>query len=108
VVTSKKSSATLAGRGTVRRKPHEPVPIYYTIHMNPSNGQATFVEFETNPPASDGELLYLTLEDGRVLQCQVLDESPFCAVIGNGPVVERRKRIRESADHLSQDADQPN
>ena len=25
---------------------------------------------------------------------KVIDESPFCAVVGNGPIIERRKRVR--------------
>jgi hypothetical protein len=32
------------------------------------------------------------LEDGRIVICQVLDDSPYCAVIGEGPRPERRRR----------------
>jgi hypothetical protein len=73
------------------------VSIYYTVHLNPSNGQATFVEFDNPPPAENGELVHLTLEDGRVLQCQMVDESPYCTVVGSGPVIERRRRMRNPA-----------
>ena len=52
------------------------------------------MEFEPNPAAKDGNLVHLTLEDIRVLNCEVLDESAFCAVIGDGPIIERRKRVR--------------
>ena len=69
--------------------------VCYTIETNPANGQGSVVTFDRKPPAKDGDLLYLTLEDGRVLQCHVLDESPYCAVVGDGPIIERRRRRRD-------------
>jgi hypothetical protein len=92
------SAPTLSGRGTLRKGPQTIGSVYYTIHVNPANGQATVAELEPKPPAGDGELVHLTLEDGRVLNCQVLDDSPYCAVVGDGPIVERRSRIRASVD----------
>jgi hypothetical protein len=53
------------------------------------------VLFEPRPPVNDGDLLHLTLEDGRVVNCQMLAGSPYCAVVGDGPITERRARVRE-------------
>ena len=35
------------------------------------------MKFEKKPRAKDGDTLHLTLEDGRMLDCQVLDASPI-------------------------------
>jgi hypothetical protein len=29
-----------------------------------------------------------------VVNCEILDESPYCAVIGDGPIPERRSKVR--------------
>jgi hypothetical protein len=92
------------GRGILRSRAHGAVSVYYTIRADPANGQAYLVEFEAKPSADDGEIVHLTLEDGRVIQCQVLDGSPYCAVVGDGPVIERRNRIRDG----SNDETEPN
>ena len=59
-----------------------------------AGGQASLVEFERRLPAKDGDQLHLTLEDGRMLDCQVIDSSPFCAVVGDGPYPDRRTSER--------------
>jgi hypothetical protein len=59
-----------------------------------NGGQATLVKFAHRPPANDGETLHLTLEDGRMLDCQVINASSYCAVIGEGPYVDRRTSER--------------
>jgi hypothetical protein len=84
----------LTGQGVVHRQTGEAVPVCYTLHTSPSNGQATVAEFEPKPAADEGELVQLILEDGRILSCAVLDESPYCAVVGDGPIVERRANPR--------------
>jgi hypothetical protein len=84
----------LIGEGALHWGPRRIGSVSYKIHFSPANGQASVVELEPKPPAKDGDLVHLTLEDGRVLNCEVLDESPFCAVIGDGPIIERRKRVR--------------
>ena len=38
--------------------------------------------------------LHLTLEDGRMLDCEVLDASSYCAVVGDGPYYDRRAAER--------------
>lgn len=55
-----------------------------------TGGHASIVKFDRHPPATDGEQLHLTLEDGRMLDCQVLDESLYCSVVGEGPYHDRR------------------
>jgi len=60
-----------------------------------AGGQASIVEFEHLPPAKDGDHLHLTLEDGRMLDCQVLDSTPYCSVVGEGPYYERRSSKRK-------------
>jgi hypothetical protein len=70
------------------------VTVRYAVHFDPANCQASVVKFSRKPPLRAGELVHLTLEDGRVLSCRVLDESPYCAVIGDGPIVERRSTPR--------------
>ena len=90
------SEGILIGEGALHRGPRRIGSVSYKIHFSPANGQASVVELDPKPPAKDGEFVHLTLEDGRVLNCQVLDESPFCAVIGDGPIIERRrKRVRD-------------
>lgn len=84
----------LTGEGALHCGPRRIGSVSYRIHFNPANGQASVVELEPKPPAKDGDLVHLTLEDGRVLNCELLDNSPFCAVIGDGPIIERRKRVR--------------
>ena len=84
----------LRGRGILRASNRTAVTVRYTVHLDPVNSQASIVRFGRKPPVRDGELVHLTLEDGRVLTCRVLDESPYCAVIGDGPIVERRSTPR--------------
>jgi len=61
----------------------------YRVDIAPS-GQASVVEFAHRLKAKDGDKLHLTLEDGSMLDCQVLDASPYCAVVGEGPYLDRR------------------
>jgi hypothetical protein len=57
-------------------------------------GSATVVVFDPMPDAAQGDVFHLTLEDGRILECQMLRESDtFCAVI-EGPRAERRHHRR--------------
>ena len=59
-----------------------------------TGGHASFVKFDRLPKAKDGDHLHLTLEDGRMLDCEVLDSSPYCAVVGDGPYYDRRSTTR--------------
>lgn len=64
-------------------------------------GQATVVKFARRLKAKDGDTLHVTLEDGRMLDCQVLDASSYCAVVGDGPYFDRRAEPREA--HVEND-----
>jgi hypothetical protein len=66
-----------------------------------NGGQATLVKFAHRPPANDGDTLHLTLEDGRMLDCQVIDASSYCAVIGEGPYVDRRTSERPRGGRMA-------
>jgi hypothetical protein len=63
----------------------------YEIHPPGPNRSETVVQLESPPNAQNGEVLDLTLEDGRVLQIQVRGVSPYCRVISDQPPMERRR-----------------
>jgi hypothetical protein len=49
------------------------------------------------PEAAQGDVFHLTIEDGRILECQVLSEyATHCAVI-DGPRAERRVHRRPAS-----------
>jgi hypothetical protein len=57
-------------------------------------GQRTVVRLDPMPDATQGEIFHLTLQDGRILECQVLGEyTTYCAVL-DGPRTERRHHRR--------------
>jgi len=86
----------LEGLGTLHRGSEPLGMIEYIVYLSPATGQARVVRFATKPDARDGQLLHLELDDGRVVNCLVLADSRFCAVIGEGPIQERRRVIRTS------------
>jgi hypothetical protein len=57
------------------------------------NETVTVIRFDPMPDAAPGDVFHLTLEDGRVLECQVLNEYTHCAVL-DGPRAERRQHRR--------------
>jgi hypothetical protein len=77
---------------------------HYEIHVGMANKPGTVVELESPPVAQNGEILELSLEDGRVLQLQVRGVSPYCRVIGERSAVDRRYSKADSA--VSSDMDQ--
>ena len=85
----------LIGKGAVHWGPRRIGSVAYKIHINPANERASVVELEPKPPTRDGEFVNVILEDGRVVTCQVFDDSPFCAVIGEGPIIKHPKRVRD-------------
>jgi hypothetical protein len=84
----------LKGRGRLHRGDRLLDVVNYTVHLNFPADQGVLVVFDSKPPASDGDLVCLTLEDGRIVVCRVLDDSPYCSVVGEGPRKERRRRPR--------------
>jgi hypothetical protein len=53
-------------------------------------GQTVVVRFDPMPDATPGEVFHLTLEDGRILECQVVEAYTACCAVIDGPRVERR------------------
>jgi hypothetical protein len=58
--------------------------------------------FAEQPRAQEGDLLHHELDDGRVVNCQLLCSSTYCAGVGEGPIQERRQEIRTSLSPSSQ------
>ena len=86
-------SAALHGTGCVKCGDRDLGSLPYKVEVGTS-GQASVVKFDKRPRAKNGDKLHLTLEDGRMLDCQVLDGSPYCAVVGDGPYFDRRAAPR--------------
>ena len=81
------------GKGRVKCGPRDLGRVQYQVEVEPG-GQASLVKFERQPNAEEGDTLHLTLEDGRMLDCQVIDSSSYCAVVGDGPYLDRRQSDR--------------
>jgi hypothetical protein len=86
-------SRAIHGTGCVKCGDRDLGYLPYEVEVG-SGGQASLVKFEKRPHAKNGDQLHLTLEDGRMLDCQVLDASPYCAVVGEGPYFDRRTAPR--------------
>jgi hypothetical protein len=86
--------SVLSGTGELKLGPKPLGKVPYEVEIGAPNGQVAVVRFASKPPARDGQTLHLTMEDGRMLDCRVLDSSPFCAVVGEGPYRDRRTRTR--------------
>ena len=57
-------------------------------------GASPVVRLDPMPEATHGDVFHLTLEDGRILECQVLTATTaYCTVI-DGPRTERRHHRR--------------
>jgi hypothetical protein len=84
----------LCGTGELKLGPRPLGKVPYVVEVSPASGQAAIVRFAKKPPVRDGERLHLTLEDGRMLDCQVLDATSYCSVIGDGPYRDRRQQAR--------------
>jgi len=83
----------MTGQGGVKRGPSDLGRFGYQVEVD-AGGHASVVKFERQPHAEEGDTLHLTLEDGRMLDCQVIDSSAYCAVVGDGPYLDRRKSDR--------------
>jgi hypothetical protein len=77
------------GTAYVKCGPRDLGLIQYEVEVA-AGGLASLVKFDRRPRAKNGDRLHLTLEDGRMLDCEVLDASPYCAVVGEGPYFDRR------------------
>jgi hypothetical protein len=90
-----------SGIGALRSGQHDLGVTHYEIHVGIPNRPGVVVELPSPPRAQDGEVLDLTLEDGRVLQIQVRGVSPYCRVLGERPPHERRIRPSEEAPSVT-------
>lgn len=79
-----------SGTGRLRSGQRDLGLARYEIHVGMANKPGTIVELESPPVAQNGEVLELSLEDGRVLQLQVRGVSPYCRVIGEGSARDDR------------------
>lgn len=86
-------SEPLRGTGVVKWGPRDLGSMPYQVEVG-ADGHASVVRFDHRLKVRDGAKLHLTLEDGRMLDCQVLDASPYCSVIGDGPYLDRRSTSR--------------
>ncbi len=83
---------TLRGVGRLHRGYRNLGCVGYSLQN--AGGSATVVQFDPMPDAAPGDVFHLTLEDGRILECQVLNEYVnYCAVLDQ-PRVERRHHRR--------------
>ena len=79
--------------GSVKCGPRDLGSMPYQVEVS-AGGHASVVMFEQRLKVGDGQQVHLTLEDGRMLDCRVLDESPYCSVVGEGPYFDRRTARR--------------
>lgn len=84
---------SVRGTAVVKRGPLDLGSVRYQVEVG-GGGKVSVVKFDRPLEAEDGETLHLTLEDGRMLYCQVIDSSPYCAVLGEGPYFDRRSTDR--------------
>jgi hypothetical protein len=88
------ASVEMDGTGCVKWGPRDLGCVPYRLEVD-AGGQASIVKFARSLRVRDGAKLHLTLEDGRMLDCQVLNASRYCAVLGEGPYFDRRTESRE-------------
>jgi hypothetical protein len=55
---------------------------------------ATVIRLDPMPDAAPGDVFHLTLEDGRILECQVISEHHTFFAVVDGPRTERRLQRR--------------
>ena len=84
---------TISGVGRLHRGHRCLGYVGYTLCMT-APGQAMVVRFDPMPDDAGGDVFHLNLEDGRILECQKLEDGKHCAVLGDGPRPERRRHRR--------------
>src|SRR5688500_4485268 len=92
------------GTGRLRSGQRDLGIAQYEIHVGLPNKPGTIVELESPPVAQNGEILDLTLENGRILQVQVSGVSPYCRVIGERSPHDSRASQRDAP--VSSDMDE--
>jgi hypothetical protein len=83
---------TLRGVGRLHRGHRNLGCVGYALQN--LQGTMAVVQFDPMPDAAYGDVFNLTLEDGRILECQVMNQYvTYCAVL-DGPRIERRHHRR--------------
>jgi len=82
---------TLCGVGRLHRGHRNLGCVGYTVQ---AAGGPAVVKFDPMPDAARGDVFHLTLEDGQILECQVLNESASHCTVITGPRSERRQLRR--------------
>jgi len=82
----------LSGVGRLFRGHRNLGCVGYNLHS--LSDQRAVVRLDPWPDAAPGDVFHLTLEDGRILECQVLDECTTYYAVLEGPRVERRQHRR--------------
>jgi hypothetical protein len=63
----------------------------YTLEHTPAT--SSVVKFDPMPDSVKGDVLQLILEDGRILDCRVIDEHDgYCAVVDDAQLERRKSR----------------
>ena len=86
---------TISGVGRLHRGHRCLGCVGYTLHIG-ATGQVMVVDFDPTPDGAGGDVFHLNLEDGRILECQTLEDGQHYAVLGDGPRPERRHQRRPS------------
>ena len=102
-----------SGTGHLRSGQRDLGIAHYEIHVGLANKPGTVVELESPPVAQNGEILELTLEDGRILQLHVKGVSPYCRVIGerlasSGRAVQEDRTVSSDMDQGQRRSDSRN
>jgi hypothetical protein len=83
--------STLRGVGRLHRGHRNLGCVGYNVQHS---GSGSVVRFDPMPDAAQGDVFHLTIEDGRILECEVVDECTTACVVLDGPRVERRHHRR--------------
>jgi hypothetical protein len=83
---------TFQGVGRLHRGHRNLGCVGYSLESG--SGPTKLVRFDPMPDAALGDVFHLTLEDGSILQCQVLSEDATDFAVLNGPQPERRVNRR--------------
>ena len=83
---------TFQGVGRLHRGHRNLGCVGYSLESG--SGPTTTVRFDPMPDAAQGDVFHLTLEDGRILECQMLSEYATDFAVIHGPRTERRVNRR--------------
>jgi hypothetical protein len=85
-------SQTFHGVGRLHRGHRNLGCVGYSLQS--VNDLSNVIRFDPMPEATRGDVFHLTLEDGRILECQVVTEYATYFAVVDGPRAERRHHRR--------------